>query len=77
LPLTGRCSSGDTGRTRPREKSIKSKRCSKVVAADLKNWAEMQKAAEMAEGYQAMADEQRQFTAMAFRIALEVLPEWK
>lgn len=32
---------------------------------------------EMAEGYQAMAEEHKQFTEMAAEIAYEVIPEWE
>jgi hypothetical protein len=32
---------------------------------------------EMAEGYKAMAEENKEFAAMAAQIALEVIPEWK
>jgi metal-responsive CopG/Arc/MetJ family transcriptional regulator len=57
-----------------REKKISR---SKVVSACLQELAEKQKAAEMAEGYQAMAKEQKQFANMASKIASEVWPEWK
>ena len=50
---------------------------SKVVSACLEELAEKQRAAEMAEGYKAMAKEQKQFAAMASEIEHEVLPEWK
>jgi metal-responsive CopG/Arc/MetJ family transcriptional regulator len=50
---------------------------SKVVASCLQDLAEKHRTEEMAEGYLAMAEEQRQFTAMASKIAHEVLPEWK
>jgi len=32
---------------------------------------------EMAEGYQAMAKENKEFAEMAAQIALEVIPEWE
>ena len=57
-----------------REKKISR---SKVVSACLQELAEKQRVAEMAEGYKAMAREQRQFAAMTSKIAHEVLPEWK
>lgn len=57
-----------------REKKISR---SKVVSACLQDLAEKQRVAEMAEGYKAMAREQRQFAAMTSKIAHEVLPEWK
>lgn len=50
---------------------------SKVVSACLQELAERHRAAEMAEGYQAMAKEQKSLAAMAARIEHEVLPEWK
>jgi metal-responsive CopG/Arc/MetJ family transcriptional regulator len=50
---------------------------SKVVADCLQDMAEKQRATEMAEGYMALAEEQRQFTAMASKITPEVLPDWK
>lgn len=57
-----------------REKKISR---SKVVSACLQDLAEKQRVAEMAEGYKAMAREQRRFAAMTSKIAHEVLPEWK
>ena len=50
---------------------------SKVVSACLQDLAEKRRAAEMAKGYKAVAREQRQFAAMASKIAHEILPEWK
>ena len=50
---------------------------SKVVSACLQELAEKQRAATMAEGYQAMAKEQKQLAAMAAKIEHEALPEWK
>jgi hypothetical protein len=38
---------------------------------------EKQGIAEMAEGYQAMAQEDKEFAEIAFKIAYEVIPEWK
>jgi hypothetical protein len=32
---------------------------------------------EMAEGYQVMAEENKEFAAMAAEIAFEVIPEWE
>ncbi|MBI2830777.1 MAG: hypothetical protein HYX79_00775 [Chloroflexi bacterium] len=57
-----------------REKKISR---SQVVSACLQDLAEKQRAAQMAEGYQAMAKEQTQLAAMASKIEHEVLPEWK
>ena len=48
---------------------------SKVVSACLQELAEKQKEAEMVEGYQVMAREQKQIAAMASKIEHEVLPE--
>ncbi len=50
---------------------------SKVVSSCLEELAEKRRLAELAEGYKAMAKEQKQFTAMASKIEHEVLPEWK
>lgn len=50
---------------------------SRVVSACLQEMAEKRKLAEMAEGYQTMAKEQKQFATMASKIANEVLPEWE
>jgi hypothetical protein len=50
---------------------------SKVVSLCLQELAEKQKMAEMVEGYEALAREQKQFSALASRIVPEVLPEWK
>lgn len=50
---------------------------SKVVSACLQDLAEKRKVAEMAEGYKAMAKEQKQLAAMAANIEHEVLPEWR
>ena len=50
---------------------------SKVVSSCLQELAKKHRAAEMAEGYKAMANEQKQFAATASKIEDEVLPEWK
>ena len=50
---------------------------SKLIAACLQEFAEQRKLAELEEGYKAMADEHRQFAAVAFALAHEVVPEWK
>jgi metal-responsive CopG/Arc/MetJ family transcriptional regulator len=50
---------------------------SKVISACLRATAENYKIAEMAEGYQAMAKEHKQFAALTSKIAHEVIPEWK
>ena len=50
---------------------------SKVVSSCLQELAEKHRIAEMAEGYKAIAREQRKFADMAAGIEHEVLPEWK
>ena len=50
---------------------------SKVVSSCLQDLAEKQRIAAMAEGYSAMAKEQKQFAAMTMKIEHEVLPRWK
>ena len=50
---------------------------SKVFSLCLQELAERHRTAEMAEGYQAMANELRQFVTMASEIGHEVIPEWK
>ena len=50
---------------------------SKVVSACLQDLAEKQRIATMAEGYSAMAKEQKKFVAMTSKIEHEILPEWK
>jgi metal-responsive CopG/Arc/MetJ family transcriptional regulator len=50
---------------------------SQVIAACLRVTSENTKNAEMAEGYQALAKEHKQFAALASEIAHEVIPEWK
>jgi metal-responsive CopG/Arc/MetJ family transcriptional regulator len=49
---------------------------SKVLSSCLSEYAERHRAAEMAEGYQAMAKELRQVAATASEIEHEVIPEW-
>ncbi|MGD0780333.1 MAG: DUF6364 family protein [Dehalococcoidales bacterium] len=50
---------------------------SKVISACVKATAENYRVAEMAEGYQAMAKENKEFADMAIEIVHEVIPEWK
>jgi len=50
---------------------------SKVISLCLQEFAEQHRLREMEEGYKAMAEEQRQFAAMALGLAHEVVPEWK
>ncbi len=50
---------------------------SKVVSSCLQDLAEKHRVAEMAEGYRAMAREQKELTTIASRVEHEVLPEWK
>lgn len=50
---------------------------SKVFSSCLREMAEKHRAAEMAEGYKAMAEEQKQFATMAVEIEHEVIPEWQ
>ena len=50
---------------------------SKVFSLCLQELAERHRTAEMAEGYKAMAEEHKQFAAMASEIEREVIPEWK
>jgi len=57
-----------------REKKISR---SKVVSSCLQELAEKHRAAEMAEGYKAIANEQKQLAAIASEIEHEVIPEWK
>ena len=49
---------------------------SKVISACLRNVAENNRVAEMAEGYQAMAGEQKDIAALASEIEHEVVPDW-
>ncbi len=50
---------------------------SKVLSSCLQELAEKHRVAEMAEGYRAVAKEQRKFAAVASGIEGEVIPEWK
>lgn len=50
---------------------------SKVFSSCLQELAERHRIAEMAEGYRAMAKEQKRFAVMTSKIEHEVLPEWK
>jgi metal-responsive CopG/Arc/MetJ family transcriptional regulator len=48
-----------------------------AIASVLQELAEERERAEMIEGYKALAEQNREFTAMALPLASEVLPEWK
>jgi len=50
---------------------------SRFIAACLRDYIERLKEAQMKEGYEAMAEEQRRFAAAALTLAGEVLPEWE
>ncbi len=50
---------------------------SKIFSSCLKEMADKYRLAEMAEGYKAMAREQKKFVAMASEIEHEVIPEWR
>ena len=50
---------------------------SQVFSACLKELSEKQKAAEMAEGYKALAPEHKEWAELAKNIEHEVIPEWK
>lgn len=50
---------------------------SKVFSSCLRELAEKHRAAEMAEGYRAIAREQRELAAIASEIEHEVIPEWR
>ena len=50
---------------------------SKVISSCLQEFAEQRRLAELEEGYKAMAEEHRQFAAVALALAHEVVPEWK
>ncbi len=50
---------------------------SKLVSLCIQELAESYKVAEMAEGYRAMANEQKQIAALASEIEHEVIPEWR
>ena len=57
-----------------REKKISR---SKVLSSCLQELAERHRIAEMAEGYAAMAKEQKQLADIASEIEHEVIPEWR
>ncbi|HSW58685.1 MAG TPA: hypothetical protein VLH15_09795 [Dehalococcoidales bacterium] len=50
---------------------------SQVFSLCLQELAEKHKVAELAEGYKALAKEQRRFAAMASEVEHEVIPEWR
>ena len=50
---------------------------SKVFYSCLQELAERHRTEAMAEGYKAMAEEQKQLVAIASEIEHEVIPEWK
>ena len=50
---------------------------SKVISSCLQEFAEQRKLAELEEGYKVMAEEHRQFAAVASALAHEIVPEWK
>jgi metal-responsive CopG/Arc/MetJ family transcriptional regulator len=50
---------------------------SKVISACLRATAHNYKVREMKEGYEALAQENKEFADMAIKIAPEVWPEWK
>ena len=50
---------------------------SKVISLCLQEVAQKRKMELMEEGYKMMAEEHRQFAAMALALAHEVVPEWK
>jgi len=50
---------------------------SKVISSSLQMTAENYRVAEMAEGYQALAQEHKRLASLASEIAHEVIPEWK
>lgn len=50
---------------------------SKVFSSCLQELEEKHRVAQMAEGYRAMAKEQRKFVAIASEIENEVIPEWR
>ncbi len=50
---------------------------SKVISASLRMTAENYRVAEMAEGYQAMAKQNKQLADLASEIEHEVIPEWE
>ncbi len=50
---------------------------SKVISNCLRELAQKRTIELLKEGYKAMAEEQRQFAAVAFELAHEVVSEWK
>ncbi|MFQ5987424.1 MAG: hypothetical protein ACE5H6_01090 [Dehalococcoidia bacterium] len=48
-----------------------------MIASVLRDLAKERERAAMIEGYEAMAEQNREFAAMALLLANEVLPEWK
>jgi len=50
---------------------------SRVISACLQEFAEQRRLAELEEGYKVMAEEHRQFAAVALALAHEVVPDWK
>jgi len=50
---------------------------SKVISSCLQEFAEQRRLAELEEGYKVMAEEHRQFAAVALALAHEVVPDWK
>jgi len=50
---------------------------SKVFSSCLREMAEQHRVAEMAEGYAAMAEEQKRLAVMTSEIEHEVIPDWK
>ncbi len=48
-----------------------------AIASILQEWAEERERAAMIEGYEALAEQHREFAAKALPLANEVLPEWK
>ncbi|MBI2851080.1 MAG: CopG family transcriptional regulator [Chloroflexi bacterium] len=50
---------------------------SKAIASLLEEAARRRFEAEMVEGYQVMAEENRKFAAMVFEAQREILPEWE
>ena len=50
---------------------------SKVISACLRRTAEDYRISEMAEGYQAMAEDLKDYAAIASKIEHEVIPDWR
>ena len=50
---------------------------SKVFSSCLREYARKRFAEQMAEGYEAMAEENRRFASVAMNLATEILPEWE